>query len=65
MDKFQKVGLSILGSALGIWGVLGLYKDTLNGTDWIRSIITVAIGGAFIAIAAILAKKGIDVGGSK
>jgi len=62
MDKFQKVGLSILGSALGIWGVLELYKNVVN---WGQAIATVLIGGALIAVAAILAKKGIDVGGQK
>jgi hypothetical protein len=62
MDKFQKVGLSLLGSALGIWGVLELYKNVVN---WGQAIATVLIGGALIAVAAILAKKGIDVGGQK
>lgn len=59
MDKFQKVGLSVIGGALSIWGFLKL------DNDWTTGIITVGIGALVIIVAAILNKKGIEVGGSK
>jgi hypothetical protein len=56
MEMFQKVGLSVIGSAQAIWGFFKL------DSDWQKGIITMGIGIAVIVIAAVLNKKGIPVG---